>query len=128
MKSASILVVDDDSAVRESVSLLLQYDGHEVAPVESGTLALAKLAERQFDLVITDYAMPGMRGDELISRIRQQMPRQPILMISAYAHEARLSGTPVNGILEKPFSLAALRNAVGQALRPGTADAPQAGP
>lgn len=115
------LVVDDEPDVRQSLKLLLEHYGHEVSLVESGELALAHLADRKFDLVITDYFMPGMRGDELITRILQRSPKQPIVLVSGSLPESVLGqlSNHIGGFLQKPFSLEALRNAVDRAVRRG---------
>jgi CheY-like chemotaxis protein len=114
-----ILVVDDEPTVCLSIKLLLQRDGHEVSGVESGEVALTKMAERRFDLVITDFFMPGMRGDELIARIRKLTPKQPIVLVSGSMPERELGpiSNHIDGYLEKPFSLESLRKAVDRAVR-----------
>jgi len=114
-----ILVVDDEPTVRESTKLLLEYFGHEVSEVESGELALAYLAARKCDLVITDFFMPGMHGDELVTRIRKHSPNQPIILVSGTMPESNLGplSLEINAFLEKPFSLEQLRNAVDRAVR-----------
>jgi CheY-like chemotaxis protein len=116
-----ILVVDDEAIVRRSIKLLLEYDGHEVWPVDCGEAALAELAQRSFDLVITDFSMPGMHGDQLVARIRQLLPTQPIIMATAFVADYKIFGqasSHVDAFLFKPFSLKELREAVGQALTP----------
>ena len=119
-QGVKILVVDDEAIVRRSIAMLLKHDGHEVWPVDSGEAALAQLAERRFDLVITDFSMPGMRGDQLVARIRQLLPTQPIIMATAFLEEDyRIFGEAsgrVDAWLLKPFSLNELRDAVEQVL------------
>lgn len=113
-----ILVVDDEPAVRLSLKLLLQHEGHEVSGVESGEVALAQLAERKFDLVITDLFMPGMRGDELVTRVRKLEAKQPIILISGFVTENKLGelSMHIDAFLQKPFSLESLREAVNRAV------------
>ena len=113
-----ILVVDDEQGIRLSFKLLLEREGYGVSVVESGAVALAWFAERKFDLVITDLSMPGMRGDELITRIRQLSPKQPIVMASGFVDESIVgqASNQVDAFLPKPFSLEALRQAVDQAV------------
>jgi len=104
-----ILLVDDQQTVREAVKLLLGLDDHTVVEAENGAEALDLFAREHFDLVITDFEMPVMKGNELASRIRQQSLNQAILMITAYPE--RLVGTdnPVDAVLEKPFQFSDLR-------------------
>lgn len=116
--SFHILLVDDELAVCDSVKQLLQFDGHEVSVAESGEAALAQLNQRKFDLVITDYFMPGMRGDELVTRIRQLFPNQRIIVASAFVDESKFarSTNHVDAFLLKPFSMKELRDAVDRAV------------
>jgi len=118
-KGLEILVVDDEALVGETIKLLLDHEEHKVCHVESGEAALAELAQRKFDLVITDFLMPGMQGDELVASIRQLAPAQPIIMVTAFINEFKVfgqsSGKP-DAILLKPFSLTELRDAIHRVL------------
>ena len=113
-----ILVVDDEPTVCRAIMLLLKHDGHTVQTAESGAAALALYEAGKFDLVITDYSMPDMKGDQLAALIKQHRPGQPIIMATAFADDLK-SGGKLNGnvdfLLNKPFSLEALRAAVAQA-------------
>ena len=110
-----ILVVDDESFVRDVVKMMLAFDGHTVMTAEGGQEALALLEKEKFDVVITDLAMPSMKGDELAGAIKARHPRQPVVMITAYAEMFRSPGHPPMGvdyILSKPFLLDDLRLAI----------------
>ncbi len=112
-----ILVVDDEPLVCDAVKMMLEFDGHEVQTARSGKDALAMLAKRHFDLVITDYEMPSMKGDELAAAIKAHSPRQPVVMITAYAEMLQASGNPLTGvdlIISKPFLLENLREAIAK--------------
>ena len=118
-KGLEILVVDDEALVGETIKLLLDHEEHKVCHVESGEAALAELAQRKFDLVITDFLMPGMQGDELVANIRQLAPAQPIIMVTAFIHEFKVFGQSAgkpDAILLKPFSLTELRDAIHRVL------------
>lgn len=120
-----ILVVDDEPIIRKSIGLLLEHDGHSVWQADGGKAALAEMAQRRFDLVITDFSMPGMQGDELVARIRQQLPDQPILMITAFVEEFKVFGEAagrVDAMILKPFSFKQLREAIEVALTPRQPD------
>jgi CheY-like chemotaxis protein len=117
-----ILVVDDEPAVGDAIKMMLKFDGHEVQTASGSKEALSLLEQGKFDLIITDYSMPGMKGDELAAVIKQRLPHQPIIMISAYAEMLKSSGNPLTGvdfILSKPFFMADLREAVARVL-PGS--------
>jgi CheY-like chemotaxis protein len=64
----------------------------------------------QFDLVITDYLMPGMLGDELAQNIKNIAPAQPILMMTAYLEKLVGGGKPADAVLGKPLSIDDLRS------------------
>jgi CheY-like chemotaxis protein len=121
-----ILLVDDDHGVRESVKQLLSIDRHCVTEAASGREALDLFAAASFDLVITDYLMPEITGDELAARIRRILPTQPIVMITAYRECMLESGKSFDVVLGKPFGVEALRRAiempVGGTKEPGTAN------
>lgn len=115
-----ILVVDDEPTVRQAIKQLLKHVGYEVAAVESGEAALDLMQQRAFDVVITDFSMPGMYGDQLAARIRQQSPGQPIIMVTAYAQEFKVFGQPyanVDALILKPFTLQELDEAIKQVVR-----------
>ncbi len=111
-----ILVADDEFGVREAIKLLLSIDSHAVAEAETGTGALDLFQKEQFDLVITDYEMPQMRGDELASRIRKLSPAQPIILITAYTERLLETEELVNAVLHKPFQFEDLRETMTRLL------------
>ena len=111
-----ILLVDDQKSVREAINFLLRLDHHTVIEAENGVVALEMFMRGHFDLVITDFEMPNMKGNELAARIKQASPTQPILMITAYAERLRESDNPVDVILDKPFQLQDLRQAMVELL------------
>lgn len=112
-----ILVVDDEPSILDAVKLLLEIDGHEVATVSGGKEALACLAKQSFDLVITDYSMPVMRGDELAARIKTQNPALPVAVLTAHLDMLPNPLPNVDGIIGKPFLLEHLREAIARLTR-----------
>ena len=104
-----ILVVDDDADARNALKMLLSIDGHKVVEAASGQEACWLFTPGEFDLVITDYAMPGMKGDELARTFKCIAPSQPIIMITAFVGNLVSQHNPVEAILGKPFTLADLR-------------------
>ena len=110
-----ILVVDDEPFVCDAVKMMLAFDGHLVETANSGAQALAILERSRFDVVITDFAMPPMKGDELAAAIKARNPKQPVVMITAYAEMLQASSNPLPGIdfmISKPFLLENLREAL----------------
>jgi two-component system cell cycle sensor histidine kinase/response regulator CckA len=110
-----ILVVDDDPETREALRLLLNIDRHVVTEAASGQEALRLFQTSKYDLVITDYLMPGMLGDELAQSIRNIAPAQPILLVTAYVEKLIAAGQPADSMLGKPWSVDDLRRAVARA-------------
>jgi CheY-like chemotaxis protein len=111
-----ILLTEDDDSVRQTIKLLLVADGCAVTEAQTGEEALDRLKRERFDLVITDFEMPGLNGSELAVIIKRQHPSQPILMITAYAERLRDSDNPVDAILDKPFQIEDLRRAIAKLL------------
>jgi CheY-like chemotaxis protein len=112
-----ILVVDDEPFVCETVKLLLAFDGHEVVTALNGEEALKQFQTAPFDLVITDYSMPAMKGDELGVKLKTLKPGQPVVLITAYAEMLRGDGAPIPGVdylISKPFLLEHLREAIAR--------------
>jgi CheY-like chemotaxis protein len=98
-----VLVVDDDPLVLAGVIAMLDDLGHDVIEANSAAAALERLArDSDFDLVITDHAMPTMSGMELLRQIRRTWPSLPIVLSSGFAE---FSGSEDSGVprLMKPF-------------------------
>jgi CheY-like chemotaxis protein len=112
-----ILLAEDDPGARESINLLLRIDRHEVIEAANGREALALFTQDRFDLVIVDYAMPEMLGNELALNIKRLAPAQPILMVTAYFEKLVDSHIPVDAILSKPFGVDELRQAIAKLIR-----------
>jgi CheY-like chemotaxis protein len=114
-----ILVVDDEPAVCGAIKMMLEHGGHKVQTVNSGREALSLLEQGRFDLVTTDFSMPGMKGDALAAAIKQRLPNQPVLMISANGAIAESSGNLLPGVdmvISKPFLMKDLHEAVAKVL------------
>ena len=112
-----ILVVDDEPLVCDAVKMMLDFDGHVVETVGNAKAALALLESGKFDVVITDFEMPVMKGDELAAAIKARDPRQPVVMITAYAEMLQASGNRLTGVdlvISKPFLLENLREAIAK--------------
>ena len=113
-----ILIVDDQPMVSESLKMILQFDGYEVDTAENGRKALEIFEPEKFAVIFTDFEMPEMNGHELASIIKARDPRQPIIMVTAYA-DLVLDMQPlpqVDLILGKPWSIDEIRNAISKVL------------
>jgi len=111
-----ILITEDDESVRQTIKLMLMADQYAVTEAQTGEEALDLLQREKFDLVITDFDMPGLKGNELAVKIKEQLPAQLILMITAYARRLGDSDNPVDALLAKPFRFQALREVMAKLL------------
>ena len=80
----SVLVVDDDRVVLDSCRRILKAEGYEVVVTSSAKEAVARLREREFELLLVDVIMPEYDGIYLIGTVRQERPNLPILVMSGY--------------------------------------------
>jgi len=118
----NVLVVEDDQVLRASFQQLLSYLFAEVDAAVDGQDALDQLAEKNYDIVLTDLRMPRMSGFQLLQEIRQQSPQQPIVVISAHEDEVLRRELAVYKVhyLSKPVILEELLKVVipiGQSLQ-----------
>jgi two-component system chemotaxis response regulator CheY len=113
-KNIRILIVDDFSTMRRIVKNLLNDLGFtNTAEADDGNSALAELRRGPFDMVITDWNMPGMPGIELLKAIRADatLAKMPVLMVTAEAKREQIieaAQAGVNGYVIKPFTAATL--------------------
>ena len=103
-KSAIILLVDDDNAVREVTSSILREIGYVVMEVGSGGAALDLLSrDASVDLVMLDFAMPGMNGVDVAREVHSKFPTLPVLFVTGYADNSALEEIGAARIIKKPF-------------------------
>lgn len=100
-----ILIADDDSDFAENCSMMLESHGYDVSVVLSGSEALAKISDRQPDLLISDCCMPGMTGLQLSQQLKARSSDKeiPILLMSGSLQCRVAGGTSYDGFLRKPF-------------------------
>lgn len=116
----SILVVDDDEAIRENIVDLLGSDGYHVVSAKDAKEALRTLGSEQFDLLLTDFQMPGQNGVELIEAARKPNPSLPAILMTAYLYVyEQLDDERRQGItlLRKPFDADEILRIVAESLR-----------
>lgn len=116
---ATILLVDDDDAVREMLARVLVGMGHEVLQAADGVECLEYVDQRSFDMLITDIVMPEQGGLRTIDGVRKRCPETKILAISGGGslmnsadYLALAQSLGAHGTLEKPFDLEELESAV----------------
>ena len=118
---ARILIAEDEESLCAMCVRALQTDGHDVTAAHDGAAALDLLAREQarFDLLLTDVRMPVMDGIALALAAARDFPDLTILLMTGYADQReRAQGLDalIHDVLAKPFTLAMLRSAVGEAL------------
>ncbi len=125
--SETILVVDDDSRVRDSIGGVLRDEGYEVVTAADGTEALGCVDACDPGLVLLDVWMPGLDGIEVLSRIKQSHASLPVIVLSGHGNvEMAVKATRLGAVdfIEKPFSIDGLLSSVGRALNPAGESGP----
>ena len=116
----TVLVVDDEPAIRESLERALALESYAIALAADGEAALTRLAENPVDAVVLDLAMPGIDGIEVCRRLRRAGDRTPVLILTARDAVAdRVDGLDAGAddYLVKPFALAELKARLRALLR-----------
>ncbi|MEA3080179.1 MAG: hypothetical protein QOF05_1587 [Sphingomonadales bacterium] len=117
LRPLKLLLVDDHPEVRSTTAALLEDSGHEVVQAENGAAALILLKQREcdFDLLITDYAMPHLSGTDFLREARLLCPDVPALLITGYADTEMIRDRPADvEMLQKPFTPAKLEAAIAR--------------
>jgi two-component system response regulator MprA len=114
---SSILVVDDEIAILDSLRVLLREEGYAVTTAVNGREALVAIDRERFDLVLLDVMMPAFGGDETFRAIRAHLNGSgvPVVMMTAAAHRSILD-PEIDAFLRKPFDLDELLDVIAQLL------------
>lgn len=116
LSGTRVLLVDDDPDVRAVTSAILAEHGCKVIEAASGLAALdAEATGGPIDVVLLDFAMPGMNGGEAAARLREKRPGLPIVMMSGFADIETLSAHWNGPLLHKPFSAGGLCSQIAAA-------------
>src|SRR5438034_7278797 len=119
MSKGSILVVDDESEIREGLELLLKGEGYGVSSAETGESGLAKLEEHPFDLLLLDVSLPDRNGLDMLKEIHRRDPQLSVVLITAYGSIEMARAAFKNGAMDyitKPWSNDELLAQVAQAV------------
>lgn len=118
----SILIVDDEPSIRESLTGILQDEGFSPVSAESGDAAIEKISEEKPDLILLDIWMPGMNGMETLARIRDIYPEQLVVMMSGHGTiETAVKATKLGAydFIEKPLSIEKVLLCIQNAVKVG---------
>src|SRR5512137_1797542 len=117
---ARILVIDDEAAIRDSMRMILEYEGYEFLGAATGEEGIGLVERESVDLVFLDIKMPGMDGLEVLGRLRTIADAVPVVMISGHGTVATaVEATKLGAFdfIEKPLAtervLVTIRNALG---------------
>jgi signal transduction histidine kinase/CheY-like chemotaxis protein len=118
---ATVLLVEDDPAVRKMVARSLGALGYTLIEATDGEAAIKVMdsADGKVDVVLTDMVMPGMSGPDLVTRLRARWPKLGVVMMSGYSGDSYAGSELIPGdvgFLEKPFAVADLRRTIRNAL------------
>lgn len=118
LRGRTVLLIDDDDRVREIMADTLGDAGARVVSAHNGETGLSLLAKEKPDLIVVDFAMPGINGAEVARRARQLDANMPVIIVSGFAESAKLveiTGPDVD-LLRKPFRNAELLKAAERLL------------
>ena len=115
LRQHSLLVVDDDRAVREAITRVLEAEDYKVSSAACSQDAFRHFSENKIDIVLLDLSLGQEEGWEIFRALKKRQPNLPIIVISARADElAHSSVNDVSGVLEKPFDVPLLLNLLKQ--------------
>lgn len=120
-----ILMVDDEKDIRNLFSKVLSFLGYEVVVASSGTEALNLFLTDPFDLVLTEFQMPGMDGWSLAVQIKDRFPNTPVVMITGQVKDGvmeKIKGSCVDFVMFKPSRLEDILKTVQRMLGTGSAE------
>jgi len=114
----SILVVDDEFDSRRALEILLEFHGFEVTPAANGEEALHILRSRKFDIILTDWMMPVMSGQELLTRLQTENIAEgsPVVVLTAAAEVVSSLEPACARVIGKPFDIRSLLSTIEELL------------
>lgn len=122
LKNKRILLVDDDEWIRDSLCIYFESEGCHIDAFETAEEGLAAMADRGFDIIITDYRLPGMDGIRFLEKSFALCPDAVKIMITAYPTEAlerRVLQIGVKRVIAKPFTSGIILDCLEEAIPRG---------
>jgi len=119
MATHKIMVIDDEKIVGDMAKMSLEQEGYEVETFLSAEPALARLKEKKFEVVVTDYKMKGIDGMEVLRTVKRDYPGTTVIMITAFANlDAAIEALrgDVHDFFPKPVKIKELKESIRRAL------------
>ena len=116
---AKILVIDDESSIREILQKILKDEGYHVETCDCGLTAFRKILKEDYNLVISDISMPGINGIDLLQKIKEVKPETDVLILTAYNCHTNIQRSfkhKAAGLILKPFDVIELKTKVRRIL------------
>ena len=107
LRKMKILLIDDDEWVRDSLTLFFESEGCHLTALETAETGLKALEKQDYDIIITDYKLPGMDGLDFLKRVQDTKSKAIKILITAYGSEevvANANKVGIHDFIEKPFS------------------------
>jgi DNA-binding NtrC family response regulator len=119
LKDKKILLVDDDEWIRDSLTVYFDTEGCHILAVETAEEGLKLLKQEDWDIILTDYKLPGIDGLTFSKKIQEIRPDAIRILITAYkskevVSEARSAG--IQDLIDKPFTIKTIENSISQLL------------
>jgi DNA-binding NtrC family response regulator len=121
LKNLKVLLVDDDEWIRHALSLFFEGEGCHILALETAEDGVEAIKGQEFDVIITDYRLPGMNGLDFLRLIRGISPKAKRILVTAYGNEEVITRAREIGIrdfIRKPFSSTALEASIKGAVQP----------
>ena len=110
-----ILVIDDESIIRETMASILDLEGHRVTLAADGERGIELFTSGRYDLVLTDLGMPGLSGWEVVEALKQHRMDVPVIVVTGWGvviDQQEIDSHRIDGVLAKPFDMKTLLHLV----------------
>jgi DNA-binding NtrC family response regulator len=117
LKSMEILLIDDDEWIRDSLRLFFESEGCRLTALETAEEGMESLKSHNYDIIVTDYRLPGMDGLEFLKKIQDTQPHAMKVLITAFRSEKIISEAARIGIqnfIDKPFTTKTIEDSLSR--------------
>ena len=115
LKEKSILLIDDDEWIRDSLSIFFENEGCQLTALETAEEGMKELDRKTFDIIITDYRLPGMDGLEFFKKVKRSHMNPMKVLITAYRSNdviTKAKRIGVQDFIEKPFTIETIKDSL----------------